>query len=144
MRTNFKVRAIATATAVVFATALTGGCATPGADVAPSYVPQGMYENTSCATLARDIMDVQQHAAALSGQLDDTAQKDKVAVGVALILFWPAAFFVSGGDKGKQAELASSKGQFEAMSKAYRSKGCEGTIAYTAPAAAPAPEQIKR
>lgn len=140
MRTNFRVRAIAAATAVVFAAALTGGCATPGSEVAASYVPQGMYENTSCATLARDIVDVQQHAAALSGQLDDAAQKDKVAVGVALVLFWPAAFFVSGGDKGRQAELASSKGQFEAMTKAYRTKGCEGTVAYVPSVASPVPQ----
>ena len=137
MRTNLKVRAVASATAAVFAAALTGGCATPGSDIVASYVPQGMYENASCATLARDIVDVQQHASALSGQLDDTAKKDKVAVGVALILFWPAAFFVSGGDKGKEAELASSKGQFEAMTKAYRAKGCEGTVAYIQPTAAP-------
>jgi hypothetical protein len=60
----------------------------------------------------------------LSGQLDSTADKDAAVVAVTLLLLWPAVFFVSGGDKEKPAELASVKGQFDAMTKVYKSKGC--------------------
>jgi hypothetical protein len=121
--TNTFRKALAVAIAVSFVTG-TSGCATKGANVTSSYVAQGTYDKATCATLARDIIDAQQHASALSGQLDSAADKDAAVVAVTLLLFWPAIFFVSGGDKEKQAELASVKGQFEAMNKVYKSKGC--------------------
>ena len=70
--TNTVRKALAVVIAVSFITG-TSGCATKGANVPSSYVPQGTYDNTTCATLARDIIDAQQHAAALFGQLDSTA-----------------------------------------------------------------------
>lgn len=48
------------------------------------------------------------------------ATRDKVAMGVGLMLFWPALFSLAAGDE--KAELARLKGEFEAMDTAYGQK----------------------
>ncbi|MCM2562892.1 hypothetical protein M8756_12090 [Lutimaribacter sp. EGI FJ00015] len=48
---------------------------------------------------------------------DQNAQGDAIATGVALVLFWPAAFFV-GGDKENAAERSRLKGEMEASEQA--------------------------
>ena len=57
--TNTVRKALAVVIAVSFITG-TSGCATKGANVPSSYVPQGTYDNTTCATLGHDIIDAQQ------------------------------------------------------------------------------------
>jgi hypothetical protein len=47
----------------------------------------------------------------------------KVATGVAIVVFWPAAFFV-GGDGPTAAELANLKGQMTAIERASIQKKC--------------------
>lgn len=112
--------------AAVTAAAFLAGCATQGANVTASYVPQSVYDGATCAALARDMVEIQQQAAALSGQLDTAAGKDAALVAVGLILFWPALFFI-GSDKSKEAELARMKGSHEAMARTFKAKGCERT-----------------
>jgi hypothetical protein len=53
-------------------------------------------------------------AAQAAGAQDDKRTRDQIAAGAAIIVFWPAAFFV-GGDSQTAAELARLKGQMEAM-----------------------------
>jgi hypothetical protein len=54
---------------------------------------------------------------------DEKATGDAVATGVALVLFWPAAFFIK-GDGATAAELGRLKGEFEALEKVSIQKGC--------------------
>jgi hypothetical protein len=49
--------------------------------------------------------------------------KDGVATAAAIVIFWPAAFFV-GGDKQTAAELAQMKGQMVAVEQASIAKKC--------------------
>ena len=51
------------------------------------------------------------------------ATNDAVAVGVATVLFWPAAFLVASGND-YSAQLASMKGNYEALTAAGMAKGC--------------------
>ena len=118
-------RTVAAITAAAFALSVTG-CATKGTDFGASYVPNSVYEGASCKQLALDIVEMQEQAGKLSGQLDTAAGKDAALVAVGAILFWPALFFV-GGDKGKEAELARLKGSHETMTKVYRTKKCEAS-----------------
>jgi hypothetical protein len=46
-----------------------------------------------------------------------------VATTAAVIIFWPAAFFI-GGDKQNAAELARLKGEMEAIEQASIRKNC--------------------
>ncbi len=60
----------------------------------------------------------------MAGVQDKKASNDAIATGVAVVLFWPAAFMVSGGDGQTAAELAKLKGQKDAIEQAAIQKKC--------------------
>jgi hypothetical protein len=59
----------------------------------------------------------------LSGIQDQKASSDALATGVAIVVFWPAAFLVGGNDQNT-AELARMKGEFDAIERASIQKSC--------------------
>jgi hypothetical protein len=68
-------------------------------------------------------MRLSTRAAALSGAQDSQHTKDGWTTAAAVVIFWPAAFFV-GGDKQTAAELAQMKGQMVAIEQASIQKKC--------------------
>ena len=68
------------------------------------------------------MLRVSRKVAEVSGAQQKTATRDAVALGVGLVLFWPALFFMIGGDK--KDELANLKGQFDALESAAIQKEC--------------------
>ena len=107
------------------------GCASKGADVAPAYVSPIQYQSFTCPQLAAEAQRVSAAATAASGAQDSQATKDAVATTAAVIIFWPAAFFVQ-GDKQNAAQLAQLKGQMDAVQQEFISKNC-GIQFQTAP-----------
>lgn len=105
------------------AVALLSGCATSPKDIAPTYVSPVTYQKYSCRELGEEAQRVSARAAALSGQQSQQATRDAVAVTAAIVVFWPAAFFV-GGDKTNAAELANLKGQMQAIEQASIARKC--------------------
>jgi hypothetical protein len=103
--------------------ALVSGCATSPKDIAPAYVSPVLYQNLSCEQLAAEAARVSNAAAVASGAQESQAGKDAAMVGVSLILFWPAIFFV-GGDKASAGEIARLKGEMQAIEQANVAKGC--------------------
>ncbi|TFV41350.1 hypothetical protein [Bradyrhizobium niftali] len=73
--------------------------------------------------LALEAQAVSARAAALSGAQDSQRTKNALATTAAVVIFWPAAFFV-GGDKQTAAELAQMKGQMVALEQASIAKKC--------------------
>jgi hypothetical protein len=59
---------------------------------------------------------------AILGQ-DQKRTNDGLATAAAVVIFWPAAFFV-GGDKQTAAELAQMKGQMVAIEQEANMKKC--------------------
>jgi hypothetical protein len=59
----------------------------------------------------------------LSGAQDKQRTNDGLATAAAVVVFWPAAFFV-GGDKQTAAELSQMKGQMDAVEQASIAKKC--------------------
>jgi len=57
------------------------------------------------------------------GAQDSQRSKDQLVTAAAIVVFWPAAFFV-GGDKQTAAELANMKGQMVAIEHASIAKKC--------------------
>jgi len=55
--------------------------------------------------------------------VDKKASGDKVKMGVGLVLFWPALFFLK-GDGPETQELARLKGEHDALEQAYLKKSC--------------------
>jgi hypothetical protein len=101
---------------VVLGAAL-GGCASSAEDIMPAYVSPVMYQQYTCQQLAQEAQAVSARAGALSGAQDSQRTKDGVATAAAIVIFWPAAFFV-GGDKQTAAELGQMKGQMVAIEQA--------------------------
>jgi hypothetical protein len=54
---------------------------------------------------------------------DEKASSDAVATGVALVIFWPAAFFIK-GDGATAAELGRLNREFEALERASNERRC--------------------
>jgi hypothetical protein len=99
------------------------GCASKSSEIAPSYISPVMYQSYSCQQIAEEAQNVAAHAAEVSGAQDQKRTNDQIATGVAIVVFWPAAFFV-GGDGQAAAELARLKGQMEALEQASVQKNC--------------------
>jgi hypothetical protein len=100
-----------------------GGCASSASDITPAYVSPVQYSSYNCQQLALEAQSISARAAALSGAQDSQRTKDGVATAAAIVIFWPAAFFV-GGDKQTAAELAQMKGQMVAVEQASIAKKC--------------------
>ena len=99
------------------------GCASSASDIAPSYVSPVAYQSYTCQQLALEAQGISARAATLSGAQDSQRTKDGLVTAAAIVVFWPAAFFV-GGDKQTAAELANMKGQMVAIEQASIAKKC--------------------
>lgn len=80
-------------------------------------------QSYTCQQLALEAQAISTRAATLSGTQDNQRSKDQLATAAAIVVFWPAAFFV-GGDKQTAAELANMKGQMVAVEQASIAKKC--------------------
>lgn len=99
------------------------GCASSSKDIQASYVSPVAYQTYTCQQLAMEAQALSTRAAAVSGTQDDKRTKDALATTAAVVIFWPAAFFV-GGDGPTAAELANLKGQMVAVEQASNAKKC--------------------
>jgi len=99
------------------------GCASSAADITPAYVSPVQYQSYTCQQLALEAQSISTRAATLSGAHDKQRTNDGLATAAAVVIFWPAAFFV-GGDKQTAAELAQMKGQMVAVEQASIAKKC--------------------
>jgi hypothetical protein len=70
---------------------------------------------------------VSARAAELTGTQTQKANNDAVAMGVGLVLFWPALFFIK-GDKETAGELGRLKGELDAIQQASVANNCGITI----------------
>ena len=103
---------------VVIGMALTlAGCATRSGDIAAAYVSPIQYQSYSCGQLREEAARVSSRAAIASGAQDQNATSDAVATGVALVVFWPAAFMLKGNSANAQ-EVAQLKGDMDAIEQA--------------------------
>jgi|ERR1700726_1828085 hypothetical protein len=83
----------------------------------------GLSGGHACQQLAMEAQAISTRAATLSGAQDKQRTNDGLATAAAVVIFWPAAFFV-GGDKQTAAELAQMKGQMVAVEQASNAKKC--------------------
>ena len=102
--------------------AILAGCAQRADEIAPTYVSPIAYQNYSCQQIVEESARVSARAAQAAGVQDSQASSDAVAMGVGLVVFWPALFFIGGQDQS--AELARLKGEMEALEQASIRKNC--------------------
>src|SRR5450631_3157635 len=91
--------------------------------ISASYVSPVMYQQYTCQQLAMEAQSVTARAGVVSGAQDQKRSNDGLATAAAVVVFWPAAFFV-GGNGQTAAELAQLKGQMVAIEQASIQKKC--------------------
>ena len=89
------------------------GCATPPNKITATYVSPMEYVALSDEEVIAELNRVSRKLREVSGVQQAEADKDGVALGVGLVLFWPALLFMIGPDE--ESEIASLKGQYEAL-----------------------------
>lgn len=99
------------------------GCASNSREIAAAYVSPLAYNGYSCPQLAAELQRISSRVQQVSGTVDDRASNDSVAMGVGMILFWPALFFMK-GDGPEAQELARLKGEYEAVNQAAIRNNC--------------------
>jgi hypothetical protein len=102
---------------------LCAGCASSSSEIQPQYVSDTRFQHLSCSQVASEAQSISRRVAEVSGAQDEKASNDAVATGVALVLFWPAAFLIK-GDGATAAELGRLKGEAEALERVSNRKGC--------------------
>jgi hypothetical protein len=102
---------------------VTGACASYSEKIPATFVSPIIYEHLTCRQVAEEAARVSRRAAEVAGVQDSQATKDSVITGVAIVVFWPAAFFV-GGDRASAAELGRLKGEADALEQVSIKKNC--------------------
>lgn len=108
------------------------GCAKDASQVGPTYVSPVLYEGYTCQQLGEEAQRISSRATQSAGVQDQKATNDKVAMGVGLIIFWPALLFTKGNDENT-AELARLRGQMEAVEDMSIKKKCGITFQHAPP-----------
>ena len=102
---------------------LVAGCASSSSEISASYVSPLQYQHLTCQQIAAEAERVSRRASEVAGVQDSKKTSDAWATAGAIVLFWPAAFFVK-GDGNTAAELGRLKGEFEALEKISIEKNC--------------------
>ncbi len=104
-------------------TAFLGGCSSSPDKISAQYVSPLMYQPYDCDQIGMELRRVNSRLIEVTGAQESEANKDAVATGVGLVLFWPALFFLAGDDRA--AELGRLKGEYEALELAAIQKRCD-------------------
>lgn len=102
---------------------LVSACATHSADITPQYTSPMQYQSYSCKQIGAEMQTVSSRVSTLGAENDRIASNDEAAMGVGLILLWPALFFLD-KNSTQAAEYARLKGEFDALEKAGIQKNC--------------------
>lgn len=122
--------------AVAACAAVLANCASKSSEVTAAYVSPMTYQSYNCQQLSMEAQAVSAKAAELTGAQDQKRTNDQIATGVAIVVFWPAAFLV-GGDSQVTAQLAQMKGQMTAIEQASIQKKCGIQFQHAPPPQAP-------
>ena len=100
------------------------GCATAPEKLGTTYVSPLQYKDYTCDQIGMEMQRVSRKVAELRGTLDKDASNDAAQMGIGLILFWPALFFLEGGDGVNASQYSHLKGEFEALEQIAIQKEC--------------------
>ena len=105
--------------------ALVAGCASQPDKIGAAYVSPLKYKDYDCDMIALERASVERKTNQLHYKLEKEANKDAGQMAVGMVLFWPALFFLEGGDGPEAAEYAQLKGEYVALEDTSAVKKCE-------------------
>jgi len=104
------------------ATLALAGCATAPEQIAAAYVSPVAFSGQTCGQLNAQAQQLNARLASATGQQTQQANNDAAMTAVALVLFWPAAFWIGGNDQGPA--IAQMRGEAQAIQSAAIARGC--------------------
>ena len=107
----------------VLVAAILSGCATNPDHISAQYVSPIQYQNFSCDQIGAELARVSSRVDEVTGQQRKKATDDAIAVGVGIVIFWPALFFLAMG-QDKKDELGRLKGEYDALNQAAIQNHC--------------------
>lgn len=108
---------------VVLVSLFISSCATSSKQIQATYVSPLIYKDYDCEQLSLEADRISRRVSELTGQIDKRAAGDKTQMAVALVIFWPALFFL-GNNEAQNAELSKLKGESEALEEAAIKRKC--------------------
>ena len=99
-------------------------CATSPDKISASYVSPLQYQGYDCGQIRSELVRIGRRVDEVTGHQRKQANNDALAMGVDLVLFWPALFFLAGGNDKKE-ELGRLKGEYDALQEAAVVKRCD-------------------
>ena len=111
--------------AVILSMLVIASCASSPDEIATASVSTIQYKNYSCEQVSMELDRVQTRVNQLHGTLKKKSDNVNAQMAVGMILFWPALFFLEGGDGPQAQEYARLKGEAEALQKVSTRKTCE-------------------
>ena len=118
--------------AALCASLAVASCASNPDDIGANYVSPMTYNSMTCAQLESELIRVGNRVNQVTGRQRSQANNDAMVMGVGLVLFWPALFFLK-GNAGAD-ELRQLKGEYDALHINATEKSCgfEGRTAQPA------------
>ena len=114
---------IKTTTALITSACLISACAQHASEIPAQYTSAMQYDGYSCKQIGAEMETVSGRVSTLGAEADRVAGNDEAAMGVGLVLFWPALFFLD-KNSAQAAEYGRLKGEFDALEKAGIRKNC--------------------
>ena len=107
------------------------GCASNPDKIQTSYVSPLQYKDYDCDQISGELERVSRRANDLHGSLKKTSDNDDAQMAVGVVLFWPALFFLEGGDGPEAIEYSRLKGEREALEKVAIKEKCDISVLKT-------------
>jgi hypothetical protein len=104
-------------------TTILAGCTTSPNNITPQYVSPMVYQGYTCDQISMELQRIGARVSEVTGQQQRAANNDAVAMGVGLVIFWPALFFLA-GDNDKREELSRLRGEYDALQQAGTMRNC--------------------
>lgn len=111
-------------------------CATHPDRIPVSYASPIQYQDYNCTQISGELQRVSRRVDDLQGSLAGKASGDAWQMGIGLVLFWPALFFLEFGDGPEAQEYGRLKGERDTLEKTAIQKEC-GTQQNTSPSSVP-------
>ena len=116
---RFKLLSIASAAALLSA------CATQPDKIPAASVSPVAYQGYNCKQISQEVTRISDDMNRLYSHLKKTADNDGAQMAVGMVLFWPALFFLEGGDGPQAAEYARLKGELDALESVSIKRDCD-------------------
>ncbi len=91
------------------------GCASSPDEFSATYVSPVKYQTYDCEQITLEMEHISKRTVALHQSLKKQAEGDAAQMTIGMVLFWPALFFLEGGDGPEAVEYANMKGEYEAL-----------------------------